>query len=54
MEKQYTVKETAKLLNVHYRTVLNWYHTKFIKGIKFGKRIILIPQSEIDRIRGVN
>jgi len=53
MERQYTVKETATELKIHYRTVLNWYHSGFIKGTKFGKRLILIPQSEIDRVRGV-
>ena len=49
----YTVREAAKLLTLKESTIYRWIFDKKISPKKIGSRVVRIPQSEIDRILGV-
>ncbi len=49
-EKTYSYEEAAALLGITTRTLRDWKSTSFIGYITKGKRTIVFPQSEIDRI----
>jgi len=54
MEKEfYTIKETAKLFQVHFQTIRNWIREKRIKAIKMGDKnsTVRISGKEIERIK---
>ncbi|MDP2495486.1 helix-turn-helix domain-containing protein [Shimia thalassica] len=46
-----TPMEFGRRLNISKDQVYQWWKKGYIKGLKVGRRI-LIPTSEIDRIRG--
>lgn len=50
----YTVKEVAKILDVHEQTLYDWIEQKKVKAIRLG-RLIRIRKEELNRIlkRGV-
>lgn len=43
----YSIKETAKMLNVSYSTVRNWIRKGKLKSIKIG-HTVRIPERAID------
>lgn len=45
-----TIKETAKIFGVHWRTVRNWIRDGKIKAVKI-ERTIRIPDEEIERLK---
>lgn len=50
MEKLFTIKETAQILNVHWKTVYRWILEKSINATQIG-RAYKISEEEINFIR---
>jgi excisionase family DNA binding protein len=51
-EEFLTVKQTAKYLNVHHRTIQNWMYSGRLPYLKIGTRIIRIRQTDINALVG--
>lgn len=45
-----TIKEVAKIFNVHFNTVRNWIDEGLIKTVKIG-RTVRIPDEEVERLK---
>lgn len=53
MEKFYTLKETAEILNVKLRTIRLWVEKKKINIKKYpGSKFCYVSEKEIERIQG--
>lgn len=52
-EKYHSTGKTAKILRVHPLTVFRWIRAGKVKAIKNPARRWLVPQSEIDRLLGI-
>lgn len=50
MEKLFTIKETAQILNVHWKTIYRWIREKKINAIQIG-RAYKISEDEINFIK---
>lgn len=50
MEKLFTIKETAQILNVHWKTVYRWILEKSINATQIG-RAYKISEEEINYIK---
>ena len=52
IEKNYSIKQTAKLLGIQVRTVREWLRKGMIKAKKYeGCPMWFIPESEIERLQ---
>jgi len=54
MNKLYTVSEVAELLDVNKVTVQRWLDKGKIKYVQIGNGWRRVPDSEIERIMGIN
>ena len=52
LQNYYTLKETANIFNVYWKTIRNWVLKGKIKAIKIGKEW-KIPKEEINRIKNL-
>ena len=50
MDKLFTIKETAQILNVHWKTIYRWIREKNINAIQIG-RAYKISEDEINFIK---
>jgi excisionase family DNA binding protein len=50
MEKIYTVKEVAEILNMAEITIRQWMGRGQLNFIRIGTKAVRITQSELDRI----
>ena len=50
MDKLYTIKETAQILNVHWKTIYRWIREQKIIATQIGK-VYKISESEIDFVQ---
>ena len=50
MDKLYTIKETAQILNVHWKTIYRWVVNKNINAMQIG-RTYKISENEINFIK---
>jgi hypothetical protein len=53
MEKLYTASEFAEMMGVHPETVKLWHRKGKVRAVKIGERWLRFPESEINRIMGV-
>jgi len=51
MEKLYNAREVAKIVGVHYNTVLGWVKTGLIETTKIGG-VIRISESQLNKALG--
>jgi excisionase family DNA binding protein len=50
VEKLYTVKEMARILNINEGTLYHWISAQRVKVVRFSKRCVRFRMSDVDAL----
>lgn len=51
MEEALKIRKVAEILGVSVKTVRNWIHKGHIRAYRVGPQLIMIPRTEVVRMR---